>query len=171
MFSITTTEFSRTLHCSVHDHYIPLDPANRHYQEVLDAIITEGASCFDGDIPADIQEAADQEHFNNQLKAYKNAVARLAEYELAVGRPESTETFVIGETFDPDTGEVTQITEDKVMPAIDPLPATVNVTNADQGSEATTTEVENPLITKDNEERAAAQAVVDATPQAVKDAA
>jgi hypothetical protein len=66
---------------------------------------------------------------------------------------------------------VTQITEDKVMPAIDPLPATVNVTNADQGSEATTTEVENPLIVKDDEERAAAQAVVDATPQPVKDAA
>jgi hypothetical protein len=38
---------------------IPLDPANRHYQEVLDAIIAEGAACFDGDIPEDIQTAAD----------------------------------------------------------------------------------------------------------------
>ena len=38
---------------------IPLDPANRHYQEVLDAIILEGADCFDGDIPADLQSAAD----------------------------------------------------------------------------------------------------------------
>tara|TARA_R110000851_G_C12836536_1_gene541276 strand:- start:43 stop:264 length:222 start_codon:yes stop_codon:yes gene_type:complete len=39
--------------------YIPLDPANRHYQEVLDAIIEQGADCFDGDIPADLQTAAD----------------------------------------------------------------------------------------------------------------
>ena len=38
---------------------IPLDPANRHYQEVLDAIIEQGADCWDGDIPADIQAAAD----------------------------------------------------------------------------------------------------------------
>jgi hypothetical protein len=41
------------------DLRIPLDPANRHYQEVLDAIIAEGADCFDGDIPADLQAAAD----------------------------------------------------------------------------------------------------------------
>jgi len=38
---------------------IPLDPANRHYQEVLDAIIEQGADCFDGDIPAELQAAAD----------------------------------------------------------------------------------------------------------------
>jgi len=38
---------------------IPLDPANRHYQEVLDAIIEQGADCFEGDIPEDLQAAAD----------------------------------------------------------------------------------------------------------------
>ena len=38
---------------------IPLDPANRHYQGVLDAIIEQGADCFDGDIPEDLQAAAD----------------------------------------------------------------------------------------------------------------
>jgi hypothetical protein len=40
-------------------HFIPLDPANRHYQEVLDAIIEQGADCFEGDIPEDLQAAAD----------------------------------------------------------------------------------------------------------------
>ena len=39
--------------------FIPLDPANRHYQEVLDAIIEQGADCFEGDIPEDLQAAAD----------------------------------------------------------------------------------------------------------------
>jgi len=47
------------VYCNVQQHYIPLDPANRHYQEVLDAVIAQGADCWDGDIPADIQAAAD----------------------------------------------------------------------------------------------------------------
>ena len=38
---------------------IPLDPNNRHYQECLDAIIKDGADAFDGDIPTDLQAAAD----------------------------------------------------------------------------------------------------------------
>ena len=44
---------------SVSGYNIPPDPANRHYQEVLDAIIAEGADCFDGDIPEELQAAAD----------------------------------------------------------------------------------------------------------------
>jgi methionine synthase I (cobalamin-dependent) len=44
---------------------IPLDPANRHYQEVLDAIIEQGADCFDGDIPEDLQAAADAKAATN----------------------------------------------------------------------------------------------------------
>jgi len=60
-YEILTHEITggKTIHCLTHDAYIPLDPANRHYQEVLDAIIAEGADCWDGDIPADIQAAAD----------------------------------------------------------------------------------------------------------------
>ena len=46
---------------------IPIEPANRHYQEVLDAIIEQGADCFDGDIPADLQAAADAKLFAQQL--------------------------------------------------------------------------------------------------------
>ena len=44
---------------------IPVDHANRHYQEVLDAIIEQGADCFEGDIPADLQAAADAKQGNN----------------------------------------------------------------------------------------------------------
>jgi len=57
--------------------------------------------------------------------------------------------------------------------AIDPVEATVTrlVYSDDMDAEPTEETIENPLITTDNAERAAAQAVVDATPQAVKDAA
>ena len=66
MFNINTSDLGGSnIFCQTHNHYIPLDPANRHYQEVLDAIIAEGAACFDGDIPADLQAAADAKQGNN----------------------------------------------------------------------------------------------------------
>jgi hypothetical protein len=151
---------------------IPLDPANRHYQEVLDAIIEQGAACWDGDIPADIQAAADEKLFNQQLAAYRVAVARLDQYIVADGRAEETEEVVVGQQWNEETGEMVDITETQItVTAIDPVEPTVEQTTYDEEGNATTTTIENPLITKDNEERAAAQAVVDATPQAVKDAA
>ena len=86
---------------------IPLDPANRHYQQVLDAIIAEGAACFDGEIPAELQAAADEKQFNQQLAAYRAATARLAKYRLADGRPELTEMQPTGEqVFNEETGEM-----------------------------------------------------------------
>ena len=54
---------------------------------------------------------------------------------------------------------------------IEPLEATVEVTETNEETmESTTTTARNPLIVRDEEERAAAQAVVDATPQEVIDA-
>ena len=59
MFNIVEDEIDgNNIYCQTHNHYIPLDPANRHYQEVLDAIIEQGAACFDGDIPEELQEVA-----------------------------------------------------------------------------------------------------------------
>ena len=155
---------------------IPLDPANRHYQEVLDAIIEQGADCFDGDIPEDLQAAADEKLFNQQLAAYRVAVARLAQYVVADGRAEETETVVVGQEWDADAMEMVDVTETRItVTAIDPVEATVERTvypdDPMSDAEPTVETIENPLITKDNEERAAAQAVVDTTPQAVKDAA
>jgi hypothetical protein len=45
---------------------IPIASENTDYQAVLDAIIAEGAACFDGDIPAELQAAADEKQFNQQ---------------------------------------------------------------------------------------------------------
>jgi hypothetical protein len=38
---------------------IPLAEGNSDYQRVLDDIIEQGADCFEGDIPASLQAAAD----------------------------------------------------------------------------------------------------------------
>ena len=156
---------------------IPNDAANSDYQEILDSINTDGADAWDDtvatydDIPEDLRTEAESKLFNQQLADYKVAKARLAEYVVADGRAEETEEVVIRQEWSDEAGEMVDVTETQItVSAIDPVEATVEQTTYDNDGNATTTTIENPLITKDNEERAAAQAVVDATPQAVKDA-
>ena len=155
---------------------VELSYANRHYQEVLDAIIAEGADCFDGDIPADLQTAADTKQFNQQLAAYRTAIARLAQYVLADGREEVREMQPTGEqVFNEETMEMEDVMHEVIVQtAIEPVEATVTrmvYSEDDPMAEPTGETIENPLITADNAERAAAQATVDATPQAVIEAA
>jgi len=164
------------IYCSTHNHYIPLDPANRHYQEVLDAIIEQGADCFDGDIPADLQAAADTKQFNQQLAAYRIAVARLAQYVVADGRAEVREMQPTREqVFNEETMEMEDVMHEVItVTAFEPVEPTVTrmvYSEDDPMAEPTEETIENPLITTDVAERTAAQAVVDATPQPVKDAA
>jgi hypothetical protein len=116
-----------------------------------------------------------------QLEEYTKSISRLSQYQVALGREEVTEETVVGtrpvldendEVVLGSEGQV--ILEDIVeeivaVTSIDPVDATVEQTTYDDEGVATTATVENPLITKDNTERATAQAVVDATPQSVID--
>jgi len=158
------------IHCLLEEKNIPLDPANSDYQRVLDDIIEQGADCFEGDIPTDLQTAADAKQFVQQVEAYKIAKARVAQYQLSVGVPESSGTIVTGQEWNEEAGEMQDVTETFVIPAIEPLEATVEVTSYDFETDTSTTEtVPNPLIVKDDEERTAAQDIINNTPQAVKD--
>jgi hypothetical protein len=171
MFSNITNDFdsAEILFCSIHNHYIPLDPANSDYQKVLDDIIEQGADCFEGDIPTDLQTAADAKQFAQQVEAYKIAKARVAQYQLSVGVPESSETIVTGEAWNEEAEEMQDVTETVVIAAIPALEATVEETTYDFDTDTSSTAtVANPLIVKDNEERAAAQAIIDETPGPVK---
>jgi hypothetical protein len=172
MFSVLENNH---IFCGTHKLSIPLNPANRHYQEVLDAIIEQGADCFDGDIPEDLQAAADTKQFNQQLADYRVAVARLAQYIIADGREEVREMQPTGEqVWNEETMEMEDVMHEVItVTAIEPVEPTVTRTvySDDMDAEPTEETIENPLITVDNEERAAAQAVVDTTPQPVKDAA
>jgi hypothetical protein len=67
-----------------------------------------------------------------------------------------------------EAGEMQDVTETFVIPAIPALEATVEVTTYEMGEDPVTATVANPLIVKDNEERAAAQAIIDTTPGPVK---
>ena len=105
--------------------------------------------------------------FNHQLHAYRKALARLDQYKVAEGRPEITEEQPTGE-YDEEGNEITETVV--VQTAIDPVEPTVEQPVYDEeGNQIGTETVTNPLIVQDEEERAEAQAVIDATPQEVKD--
>jgi hypothetical protein len=104
-----------------------------------------------------------------QAEEYIKATTRLAQYQLSVGVPESSETIVTGQAWNEETLVWEDVTETIVIPAIEALEATVEETTYDMETDTSTTAtVANPVIVKDNEERAAAQAIIDATPVPVK---
>lgn len=153
---------------------IPIDPANQHYQECLDALIEQGADCFDGEVPQDILNAAAEKLFNTQADAYRAAKARLAQYQLSVGRPQVTEMQATGkQAMNEETHEMQDVLEEVVVqPAIEPLEATVEITvynEDDPLAEPTKSVVTNPLIVKDDAQRTKAQEVIDSTPTQVKE--
>ena len=152
--------------------------------EQLDKIFHEGIDAWKAEIQAikdahpkavmdnDTLEARkSQALFDHQLQEYTKAQTRLTQYIVAEGREEETEEIVIGQELDEETGEFIDVTETRIiLGAIDAVEATVEQTTYDDDGVETTVTIDNPLITKDNEERAAAQAIVDSTPQEVIDA-
>jgi len=77
------------------------------------------------------------------------------------------------QVFNEETGEMEDVLHEVVVQtAIEPLEPTVEQTvySDDIDAEPTVETVTNPLIVQDEAERAAAQAVVDGTPDAVKEA-
>ena len=92
---------------------------------------------------------------------------------LVDGRPELTEMQPTGEqVYNEETGEMEDVLHEVVVQtAVEPLPATVEIlvyNEDDPEAEPTVETVDNPEIIRDTEEREAAQAVVDATPDEVK---
>ena len=153
---------------------VPLDPANRHYAGIVAATATDGS--FWGDtVPEPMATEAATWLFAQQLADYNTATARLAQYVVADGRAEVREMQPTGEqVWNEETMEMEDVMHEVItITAIEPVEATVTrmVYSDDLEAEPVEETIENPLITTDVAERAAAQATVDATPQPVKDVA
>lgn len=152
------------------NYFIPLNLDNRDYQRFLDEINEQGINIIDSELPESVMQEAAGRKFNKQLTVYKQAVHRLSQYVLSQGRPE-IKKMLPSPTGDKVFNKETQEYEDVLVEvvtqsAVDALPATIEIWEGDD--KAT---VRNPVIVQDEAERAAAQAVIDATPQEVKDAA
>ena len=152
--------------------------------EQFDKIFHDGVDAWKADIQAikdahpkaviDADELASRQAlalFNHQLELYTNAQTRLAQHQVALGREEVIENQATGEQiWNEETDQMDDVMTDMVtVTAIDPVEATVEQTTYDADGVATTVTVTNPIITADVAERATAQAIVDATPQAVID--
>ena len=133
-------------------------------------------------VPAWVEIEVAKVLFAEQLSAYTVAVARLDNYILADGRVEVTEMMDTTEYVVDEEGmmvltddEPTFIQEEVItVSAVEPLEPTVEITvysEDDMEAEPTIETIENPDITQDNLERTEAQAVVDATPSEVVEAA
>ena len=131
----------------------------------------EALNTYMDGVSADTDVNRELNTFNQQIVDFKAAEARLEQYQVELGREEVRAQVPTGEiTIDEETGEEVEVTEERVIvEAIDPLPAEVEVTTINENGEEVTETIPNPEIAKDREERAAAQAVVDGTPLAVKE--
>jgi hypothetical protein len=110
--------------------------------------------------------------FNHQLVAYKNAVARLEKHVLLDGQVEVREMQPTGEqTFNEESGEMEDVLQEVVVKReIEPVDEFVAVTvyGDDPEAEPTVEQQRNPVVIQDEAEREQAQAIVDGTPEEVK---
>jgi hypothetical protein len=141
---------------------IPFAVDNSDYQKIVRDVALKGLSVFPEDtVPEQIQTAADAFLFQRQLSQYETAINRLSKYQLSEGSPEKTIQVYTGESvWNPDTGIIEHVMVDSLISAVEPLPAKITITDPENG----VSEVDNPEIVKDQEERAAAQAIIAATP-------
>ena len=159
------------------------------YADQFDKIYHSGVNAWKSQIKAikdkypkqtmdadELQNRQDRAVSDLQTKRYLKAIERLSQYVLLEGREEVREDVVVGveEVLNEENGvvETVNVTENVVtQTAIEPIEENIEVTTTDPETlEITIESVRNPLIVKDEEERAAAQAIVDATPQSVIDA-
>jgi hypothetical protein len=173
----------------VNQYQIERSNAYPSYAEQLDYIYHNGVESWKTDVVDPVkatypkQEIDEDELssrqaqalFDHRLKEYGKAVKRLEQYQAAIGQDEITEEVVVGqeiESTDEDGNHTyVDVTETRILTeAILPVDPTIENVVYDESTDTTTIEtIENPLITKDNEERAAAQDVINNTEQAVID--
>jgi len=171
--AIKRGETIRRSECPRHiEDYLVALPHKEMPQEALDWLATIGVDSYQAYAASwrdDNAINAENNRFNHALAAYRKALARLDRYRLAEGRPEITEEQETGET-DPETGEpITQtVVVQSYIPPFEPANIEQPIYDPETGQQAGTETVTHPQIARDEAERAEAQAVVDATPQAVR---
>ena len=141
-----------------------------NWEDQLDQIYHSGVDAWKADIKAikdkypkqtmdttELQKRKDAAIFKVQKKNYEKATARLARYELANGLK-----GVVGTEKVWDVHSGFYVDKDVIGYITEPLPISID----DPNSSGT---IRNPLVVQDEAERAAAQEVINKTPQAVID--
>ena len=173
--------------------FIPRAPENKDYQQFIQDVAEQGYDIVEGpdvvqpsyvdlrraDYPP-IEDQLDKIYhsgvnaWKTQIKSIKDKHPKTITGGTTIGDvPNWVQEAVDNWTFNKQLHEYVTAVERLELDAIvasDDIPATVDVSTTDpETMEVSTTTVPNPVIVKDEEERAAAQSVVDATPQSVID--
>jgi len=175
------------------DLNIPRDPANSDYQQFIQDVAEQGIDIVEGpDViepsyaelrTSEYPQLEDQldkiyhsgvTNWKKDIKTIKDKYPKTITGGTTIGDvPDWVQTAADNWTFNKQLREYVNAVERLKLDAIvasDDIPATVEVsTTNSETMEVTTETVPNPAIVKDEEERAAAQSVVDATPQSVID--
>jgi len=176
--------------------YIPTDPANTDYQQFIQDVAEQGIGIVEGpnvvepsyaelratEYPSREDQFDMQYHdqvdgtttWKNTIQAVKDKYPKSITGGTTVGAiPDWVQTAADNWTFNKQLREYVAATERLELDAVvasEDIPATVEVSTTNpETMEVTTETVANPVIVKDEQERASAQAVVDATPQPVID--
>ncbi len=175
---------------------IPEDSTNSQYQRFIQDVAEQGIGIVKGPDVIELsyaqlrseeypsyQDQLDMQYhdqvdgtttWKDTIQAIKDKYPKTITGGVTVGPvPDWVQTEADNWTFNKQLNEYVAATKRLELDAVvasDDIPATVEVTTTDpETMESTTETVANPVIVKDTEERAAAQAVVDATPQPVID--
>ena len=172
---------------------IPVDPANSDYQQFIQNVSEQGIGIVEGpdvvqpsyaelrvsEYPSITDQLDKIYHsgvtaWKKDIKAIKDKHPKTITGGTTIGDvPDWVQTAADNWTFNKQLREYVAAVERLELDAVvasDDIPATVEVSTTDpETMESTTTTVPNPVIVKDEEERAAAQSIVDATPQPVID--
>ena len=173
--------------------YIPTDPANSDYQQFIQDVAEQGIEIVEG--PNITKESyaelrakeypsyADQfdkiyhegvDAWKTEIQAIKDKYPKTMTGGTTIGDvPDWVQTAADNWTFNKQLREyVNAIERLELEPVIasEDIPETIEVIESSQEDEGPITKtIRNPLIVRDEEERAAAQAIIDAAPQEVID--
>ena len=168
-YSYTTTNNQLNFSCDTGSGtmFFAAVQGNSFYEDLLDRL-NRNEPCINGDVPAIVQQHADEKKQRQQQAEYKQAKERLDKHKLIDGAPEvkqTAQTQLSG-------GELGDTYEYVAVPAVEPLQEyveeTFTVVLSSQVPTLSSRQVRNPLIVQDEQERAAAQQIVDNTPDTVK---
>lgn len=176
--------------------YIPLNPANNDYQQFIKDVAEQGIGVVEGPdvvelsyVELRVSEYPSREDqldmmywdkvngtttWEDTIQSIKDKHPKTITGGTTIGDvPDWVQTAADNWTFNKQLREyVNAIERLELEPVIasEDIPETIEVIEHSQEDEVPTTKtIRNPLIVRDEEERAAAQAIIDATPQEVID--
>jgi hypothetical protein len=168
-YSHTTIHDQLTLSCDTGSGvvFFEAQPGNTYYEDLLDRL-NGNETCFTNDVPASIQQHADEKKHATQRAEYIQAKARLDKHKLIDGAPQVKLT-VQTQLSGGDAGETYEYVASAPIDPVDEfIEETFTIVLSSQTPALSSRSIRNPKVIQDELERSEAQQIIDNTPDAIK---